>query len=112
MKSFKLLLIVLILILISTNNSFSQPAKTEKKSIFKLLKIDSSDKLKIENELTKNKGVFIVTASTDDKRVTIVYDPTKITEEDLKKNIEKMGYKSEIVVDRQVYSKPIDPNSR
>ncbi|MDR2622023.1 MAG: heavy-metal-associated domain-containing protein [Dysgonamonadaceae bacterium] len=52
-------------------------------------------KAKIEKNISWEKGVKDLTVNLEKKTVTIVYNPQKTTEENLKKAIEKLGYTCE-----------------
>ncbi|MDR2628078.1 MAG: heavy-metal-associated domain-containing protein [Dysgonamonadaceae bacterium] len=52
-------------------------------------------KVKIEKNISWEKGVKNLRVDPEKKTVTIVYNPQKTTEENLKKAIEKLGYTCE-----------------
>jgi copper chaperone CopZ len=52
-------------------------------------------KIKIEKNISWEKGVKDLTVDLEKKTVTIVYNPQKTTEEKLKMAIEKLGYTCE-----------------
>ena len=58
-------------------------------------------KKKIEDNLPFEKGVKDLSVDVPSKKVTVVYDPSRTNAEDIRKAIEKLGYKA-------VLEKPAD----
>jgi len=94
----KLNLIFSFIILLAFNSSLATVAKGGKeKAVIQTSAICESCQNRIETALNKLSGVKSASLNLDDKKVTVVYNPKKITVEDIKKAISEAGYDADDV---------------
>ena len=101
MKNFGLFLLGIFLCL-STVFGLQAQDKNQKKNTEEVVFLTNihceNCKSKIEKNISWEKGVKDLSVKLDEKQVTILYDPTKTTQETLKAAFVKLGYTCEIVV--------------
>ncbi len=73
------------------------PKKDVKTVVFKVGLHCQNCVKKVKENISFEKGVKGLDVSLDNKTVTVTYDPTKTDVQTLKKAIEKLGYKAELV---------------
>lgn len=80
----------------SSKNDFSKNQKTEEKSVKIAIEGMScmSCVANVKKNLSSIDGVKEVKVSLQDKNATVKYDPKKVTIEQLKNTINKIGYKA------------------
>jgi len=103
MKSKALNYILLVAAIMLLANSFGmaqKPAKTEEIKIQTDLDCASCKK-KIEDYMAFERGVTAVSADVPTKIVTIEYRPNRTDEEKLIAAIKKLGYKAEIIDEKE-----------
>ncbi len=99
--SFILLLTVLPAILFAKGDK----NKTETASIQTSAQCESC-KSRIESAVKELKGVKSADLNLDDKKVTVIYSPKKVSTDEIKKAISKAGYDAdEVTADSDAYSK-------
>ena len=85
--------------------AFSQDKKAETIKI-KTSAVCGQCKERIEKNMAFEKGVKTVVLDVDTKIVTITYNPSKTTPDDLRKAISKLGYDADNVArDKAAYAK-------
>ena len=106
MKNFGLILLGMILCLSTTVFDLQAQNKNKKKKTEEVVFLTNlhceNCKKKIEKNISWEKGVKNLRIDLDDKKVTILYDPSKTTQEKLQAAIEKLGYNSEIIEPQKV----------
>lgn len=78
------------------NTSCKNKTIASKEINFKLDSLSVNGKAVIERDLAKEKGVVFVKAHLRKQIVTVVYDTTMGSKENLSGALEKMGYKAEL----------------
>lgn len=91
MKRLTFLLVGVTLLVSTATDSYAQK-KTDKTVLYTVSMHCKSCKAKIERDIAFEKGVKQVTASLDEKLVTVKYDETKTTPEKIAEAIRKLGY--------------------
>lgn len=76
------------------------PKKEVKTVVFKVGLHCQNCVKKVKENISFEKGVKGLEVSLDNKTVTVTYDPTKTDVPTLKKAIEKLGYKAEVVSEK------------
>ena len=101
MKNFGLILLGMFLCLSTTIFDLQAQNKDKKKKTEEVVFLAGIDcencKKKIEKNISWEKGVKDLRVKLDEKKVTILYDPSKTTPENLQAAIEKLGYTCEII---------------
>lgn len=75
--------------------------KVDKTVVYEVSMHCKSCKAKIERDLAFEKGVKEVTASLDEKMVTVKYDDAKTTPEKIAEAIKKLGYEAKVVEEKK-----------
>ena len=97
--------IMLFAFMLASAAAFSQDKKVETIKI-KTSAVCDMCKSRIEKSMAFEKGVKTVVLDVDTKIVTITYNPSKTTPDDLRKAISKLGYDADKVVrDKAAYAK-------
>lgn len=95
-----ILILLLTLFLACSGNSSKNDFSENKKTVEKSVKISiegmscMSCVANVKKTLSSIDGVKEVNVSLQDKNATVKHDPKKVTPEQLKNNINKMGYKA------------------
>jgi len=97
--------IMLFALMLLSSAAFSQDKKAETIKI-KTSAVCDQCKDRIEKGMAFEKGVKTVALDVDTKIVTITYNPSKTTPDDLRKAISKLGYNADNVArDKAAYAK-------
>jgi len=100
MKNFGLILLGVFLCLGTVFNLQAQKKEKKKKTEEVVFLTDlhcENCQKKIEKNISWEKGVKDLSVDLDEKKVTILYDPSKTNPEKLQVAIEKLGYACEII---------------
>ncbi|HNW89259.1 MAG TPA: hypothetical protein PKN48_06320 [Bacteroidales bacterium] len=96
MKKANIILFCFISLALMFNTACKNKTIASKEINFKLDSVSVNGKAVIERDMAKEKGVIFVKAHLRKQVVTIVYDTTMGSSENLKGTLEKMGYKAEL----------------
>ncbi|MCX6285944.1 MAG: heavy metal-associated domain-containing protein [Bacteroidetes bacterium] len=97
--------IMLFAFMLASASAFSQEKKPETIKI-KTSAVCDMCKDRIEQGMAFEKGVKNVVLDVDTKIVSITYNPSKTTPDDLRKAISKLGYDADnVVADKAAYAK-------
>lgn len=88
------------LMVASTTEIYAQK-KVDKTVVYEVSMHCKSCKAKIERDIAFEKGVKEVSASVDEKLVTVKYDETKTTPEKIAEAIKKLGYEAKVVEEKK-----------
>lgn len=88
------------LMVANTAETYAQK-KVDKTVVYEVSMHCKSCKAKIERDLAFEKGVKEVTASLDEKMVTVKYDDAKTTPEKIAEAIKKLGYETKVVEEKK-----------
>jgi copper chaperone CopZ len=89
---------VVVLLLGCVSGMYAIDGKKKKKTeevTFKVSMHCANCQAKIEKNITWEKGVKDLKVELNEQKVTVVYNPKKISEENLKKSIENLGFTCE-----------------
>jgi len=96
-KLFILMLVVMVGLTLSAQEKQDKSEKQKSEKVTFVVNMYCENcKAKIEKNISWEKGVKDLVVDLDAKTVFIKFDPRKITKENLKKAIEKLGYTCEI----------------
>lgn len=84
----------------NTTETYAQK-KVDKTVVYEVSMHCKSCKAKIERDLAFEKGVKEVTATLDEKLVTVKYDDAKTTPEKIAEAIKKLGYEAKVVEEKK-----------
>lgn len=94
---------VLTLVLTLTLGAFAQKHKTDEVSFASSVKCGMCKKT-VESNLGKEKGVQAVNVDLKDHTINVVYNPKKVSKDELKDKISKIGYDAdEVVADQKAH---------
>lgn len=100
MKKLMFVLLGIALMVANTAETYAQK-KVDKTVVYEVSMHCKSCKAKIERDLAFEKGVKEVTASLDEKMVTVKYDDAKTTPEKIAEAIKKLGYEAKVVEEKK-----------
>ena len=100
MKKLMFVLLGIALMVANTTETYAQK-KVDKTVVYEVSMHCKSCKAKIERDLAFEKGVKDVTASLDEKMVTVKYDDAKTTPEKIAEAIKKLGYEAKVVEEKK-----------
>ena len=104
MKTIQKFLIIAV-ILITGTGVYAQTSKNETAKI-KTSAVCGQCKTRIEEGLAYEKGIKDATLDVETKIVTVHYNPSKTTVEDIRKAISRLGYDAdEVPADKAAYAK-------
>ncbi|MDR1877442.1 MAG: heavy-metal-associated domain-containing protein [Flavobacteriaceae bacterium] len=99
MKTIQILALLLFMSVTWTLPAQSKQTKKTKEVTFAVNMHCHSCQLRIEKNVSWEKGIKDLTVNLEKKTVTIIYDPEKTTEEKLQKAIEKLDFTCELTGD-------------
>ncbi|KAB2867600.1 MAG: heavy-metal-associated domain-containing protein, partial [Bacteroidales bacterium] len=88
------------LMVANTTETYAQK-KVDKTVVYEVSMHCKSCKAKIERDLAFEKGVKEVTATLDEKLVTVKYDDAKTTPEKIAEAIKKLGFEAKVVEEKK-----------
>lgn len=100
MKKIMFVLFGIALMFTSNTETYAQK-KVDKTVVYEVSMHCKSCKAKIERDLAFEKGVKEVTATLDEKMVTVKYDDAKTTPEKIAEAIKKLGYEAKVVEEKK-----------
>ena len=102
---FSLTILVTMVILLMSSSGYSQDKKNAEIKI-KTSAVCGMCKDKIEQGLAYEKGIKDVSLDVETKIATVNYNPAKITPDQIRKAISKLGYDAdEVLADKKAYDK-------